>query len=272
MSSIANIPRVLFLSLGSCCINSRRRELIAASSQFELVRNRFRQDCSVVLTNSPMMPVTVLLHAIISLAWYLPKWCLYGAIYNKSPNSSEVGERLFGIPRLLAWHESRCAVMKFGLRSSAHNYQSEFFQIGPFFQSQFQFCKSPVLRLVRPQAQSSQHLTSADLRSRLPDFIYSDDNYCSTKVRNPPSEESEIEIAYRKIFRTSTWKLGLKSPVARHFVEAIAIADPTRESTKNVLNQQFNALRPSPRWACENPYIRTKSGLICLAAILDRNM
>jgi len=100
-------------------------------------------------------------------------------------------------------------------------------------------------------------------------FVDSHENYGSSKVTRALAKTSGLESACRNTVRNAMRKLGLKSRVAKRFVPTTTQADPSREPAKNLLNQDFQAIRPNQKWVCDITYLRTNSGWVYLAVVLD---
>ena len=97
-------------------------------------------------------------------------------------------------------------------------------------------------------------------------FVASHKAYGSRRLRSAMAERGQVMGRHR--VRTLMRLNGLR-PVWRRKCVHTTHSEHTMAVSSNVLNRQFTQALPNQVWVCDITYIRTRSGWLYLAAVLD---
>jgi putative transposase len=91
----------------------------------------------------------------------------------------------------------------------------------------------------------------------------------SRKVAKQMQEDEQLEAACRTTVANAMQEMGLKSKVSKKYKPLTTVVDPTKKPAANLLAQVFTVDEPNRRWVTDITYLKTRSGWVYLAAVLD---
>ncbi len=93
--------------------------------------------------------------------------------------------------------------------------------------------------------------------------------YGSQKVAEVMQTRGDLESACRNTVAAAMRELGLKSRVSKSFTPTTTQADPTKMAAENKLDRNFTADAPNRKWVTDITFLRTKTGWVYLAVVID---
>ena len=93
--------------------------------------------------------------------------------------------------------------------------------------------------------------------------------YGSVKIAQKLAQLPELEQACRNTVAQAMRDLGLKGSVPRAFQPMTTQVDPSHQPAPNTLAQNFTAEAPNRKWVTDITYLKTASGWVYLAVVLD---
>ena len=100
-------------------------------------------------------------------------------------------------------------------------------------------------------------------------FRETDAIYGSAKITEELQERPELETACRNTVASAMKRLGLRSKVKKGFKPTTTQSDPSKKPAPNVLDRCFEAVGPNRKWVTDITYLKTSTGWVYLAVVLD---
>lgn len=93
--------------------------------------------------------------------------------------------------------------------------------------------------------------------------------YGSVKVAERMAQIPGLERACRNTVAKAMRELGLKGTIPRPFKPTTTQVDPAHRPAPNTLAQDFTAEAPNRKWVADITYLKTATGWVYLAVVLD---
>ncbi len=93
--------------------------------------------------------------------------------------------------------------------------------------------------------------------------------YGSVKVAERMAQIPGLERACRNTVAKAMRELGLKGAIPRTFKPTTTQVDPAHKPAPNTLAQDFTAEAPNRKWVTDITYLKTATGWVYLAVVLD---
>ena len=91
----------------------------------------------------------------------------------------------------------------------------------------------------------------------------------SYKIAELMQQREDLETTCRNTVAAAMRQMSLTSRVVKRFKPRTTMVDPKRPTASNLLQQSFTAEAPNEKWVADITYLKTESGWVYLAAILD---